>query len=62
MSQRLTDLKPWHHDNHLILVLPQVHSSYLENPEEAELNAKHLIAILNDAVNHIFMSTDSCPQ
>ncbi len=39
----------------------EVNPAYLDNPSDADLNAKHLIAILNEAVNAIFMSTDSCP-
>ena len=40
----------------------QVNPSYLENNSDASTNAKHLIAILSEAVNDIFMSTDSCPR
>ena len=39
----------------------QINPTFLEAAYEAELNAKHLINLLNEAVNAIFMSTDACP-
>jgi len=49
------------YDTLCVVFLFQVNPAYLENRNDAEVNAKHLIAIMNEAVNAIFMSTDSCP-
>lgn len=40
----------------------EINPAALENPADIDLNARHLVAILTDAVNTIFMSTDSCPS
>ncbi|ELT91839.1 hypothetical protein CAPTEDRAFT_152841, partial [Capitella teleta] len=40
----------------------EINPAMLESPGDVEVNGKHLLAILHECVNAIFMSTDSCPQ
>ena len=50
----------------IVYFVIQINPNYLEDRNDSielvQNNAKNLIAVLTEAVNDIFMSTDSCPK